>query len=217
MRTAIKITTLLGLPAAVGLSVLSEPIMTVLFYGSAPGGAGLLMILGLAAYFGCLVLITNAILQAFGHERLPIFTVATGGLLKIIIDLSVVGNPDIGIYGAAFGTLICYIAISVLNLIYIKRVLPKAPGYLRLFFKPVVCSAVMGAAAFFSYPVFFKLIGAITVDGGYWIKTSAGMSASILFAVIVYLTAITVTKTLTRDEVFLMPGGRKLAKILKIR
>ncbi len=216
-RLAIRITTLLGLPAGVGLSIMAEPIMTVVFHGSAPEGAGLLAILGVSSYFGCLVLITNAILQAFGHEKLPIITVAVGGALKLAIDYALVGSAEFGIYGAAIGTFVCYAVISLLNLLILKRLRPKEQGYFRELIKPLVCSAFMGAAAYISYPLIYKFAESLTYGAKVWTLTAAAMTASIGLSVTVYFAAIFATGALSYEELCLLPGGKKLAKILKIR
>ena len=217
MQSSMKITTLLGLPAAVGLSVLAKPIMEVLYRGSAPEGVGLLGILGVSSYFACLMLITTAVLQAYGHERLPIITIVVGGIVKVVINLALVSNPRIGIFGAAIGTLSCDVLISVLNLMLIKGVVKRAPSYAKIFIKPILCSAIMGASAYLSYALFSKLTTGLFGSGRVWVATATAMVGAVVLAVIVYFVAIILTKTLTKEDVDLMPGGKKLAKILKIR
>ncbi len=217
VQSSMKLATLLGMPAGIGLSVLAGPIMDVLYKGSAQEGAGLLAILGIASYLSCLALITNAILQAYGQERLPVLTVAAGGLCKIAADILLVGNPDIGIYGAAAGTLLCYAVISLLNLLFLKRVLPGARGYKEIFLKPAVCSALMGASAYFGYPVFSGLADKFLAGAGAWTRSALALSVSIAAATAVYAAAVAATKSLAREELLALPGGSKLAKMLEIR
>jgi len=212
MQSSMKITTLLAFPAGVGLSVLAKSIMSVLYPGSAMEGVGLLAILGIASYFVCLCLITNAILQAYGHERLPIFTITIGGILKICIAYALVGNPKFGIYGAAIGTLACDAVIATLNLLLIKKVVPKSPSYRKIFIKPIISSALMGVSAYACFSLFEKVTGSFGR-----LSMALSMVASIIVAVIVYLIAIIATKTLTYEDVILLPKGEKLAKLLKIR
>lgn len=212
MKSSMKITTLLAFPAGVGLTVLAKPIMGVLYPDSAVEGVGLLAIFGIASYFVCLCLITNAILQAYGRERLPIFTIAIGGIVKICITYVLVGNPKYGIYGAAIGTLACDAVIAVLNLLLIKIVLPKSPSYRNIFIMPAVCSVVMGVSAYACYSLFEKVTGSF----GRFSMTLA-MVASVVIAMIVYLIAIIATKALTYEDIILLPKGEKLAELLKIR
>ena len=217
MHSSMKITTLLGLPAAVGLSVLAQPIMRVLYSGSAPEGVGLLMILGFSSYFACLIMITNAILQAYGHERMPIITIIVGGIVKIVLNLVLVSNPKVGIFGAAISMLACDAIISILNLMLIKGVVRRTPSYVGIFVKPVICSAIMGAVTYLSYTLLSKLTTGLLGAERVWAATAAAMAGAMLVAVIVYFFAIILTKTLTKDDMELLPGGKKLAKILKIR
>ena len=147
----------------------------------------------------------------------PIITIVMGGIVKIVIDLTLVGNPNIGIFGAAIGTLTCDVLISMLNLLLIKAAVKKAPSYAKIFVKPVICSAFMGASAYLSYALLSKLFTGIFGSSRVWVATAAAMIGAVVIAVIVYFVAVVLTKTLTKEDMDLMPGGKKLAKILKIR
>ena len=76
------------------------------------------------------MILTNAILQTYGKEKLPIFTVIVGGIVKIIMNYFLVGNPDINIHGAPISTLCCYLVIVVLNLFFVWKYSPQKPRYL---------------------------------------------------------------------------------------
>ena len=108
-RTALSpppsgIIAILALPAGIGLSVLATPIMRPGAAGPAGGcpGGGPPSCRCWASHciFICLMILTNAILQTYGKEKLPIFTVIVGGVVKIIMNYILVGNPDINIHGA---------------------------------------------------------------------------------------------------------------------
>ena len=84
--------------------------------------------LGIAVMFVCLVSITNAILQAIGREQVPVFTILVGGCVKIVTNFTLVGRPDVNIYGAPVGTNLCYFIIMVLNLFFIRKALGHLPS-----------------------------------------------------------------------------------------
>ena len=65
------------------------------------------------------MVLTNAILQTYGKEKIPIFTVIAGGVVKIILNYILVGNPEINIHGAPISTLCCYMVIAGLNLFFV--------------------------------------------------------------------------------------------------
>ena len=149
-QIAFRILALLALPAGVGLSVLSTPIMVLVLPAQREGALAAgphLRILGIACIFVCLMILTNAILQTYGKEHLPIFTVIVGGVVKIVMNYILVGNPNIGIHGAPWSTLCCYGVIAGLNLFFVWKYSPRKPHYFRLFARPVFASALMGLAA----------------------------------------------------------------------
>ena len=70
IETALRITSLLALPAAAGLSVLAGPILNLLFAArpdEALAATLPLNILAIAVFFNSVVLLSNAILQSLGR------------------------------------------------------------------------------------------------------------------------------------------------------
>ncbi|HWS42581.1 MAG TPA: polysaccharide biosynthesis protein, partial [Pseudoflavonifractor sp.] len=151
-ESALRVGLLLALPMGMGLFALGGPIMGLLARGIDVSIAGpLLSILGIASIFVSLQLLCNSILQANGMVNLPILVVAIGGVVKIAVNYTLVGNPDILINGAPVGTLFCFLIMSVLDIFIIRRAIPAAPSFLKATLKPLLASVVMAAAAWASY------------------------------------------------------------------
>ena len=112
-------------------------------YDAAVAATYHLQILGIASVFVCVMLLTNAILQAHGQAKIPIITMFIGGAVKVVANYFLVGNPNINIKGAPIGTLVCYALITVLNLVIINRTLVNRPSYAQLFLKPFLATAGM--------------------------------------------------------------------------
>ena len=93
---------LIALPCGFGLLALGGPIMELIALGNVDTAiAGpILSILGIASIFVCFQLVGTAILQANGIVNLPIITVIIGGVTKILVNYTLVGNPKIMIFGA---------------------------------------------------------------------------------------------------------------------
>lgn len=214
---AIKLTNLIGMPAGIGMSVLALPIMNVLYWNSNAAGAPVLQWLGVAGFFVCLMLTTNSILQAYGHEKFTIITIIIGGLVKIGLNWFLLGDASIGVVGAAIASLACYVVICILNLVFICVKIPEHPRMTRLFVKPFIASAVMGVAAWLSYLGASKLAGIIGIDTTGRLGICLCMCAAIVIAVIVYAVMLLVIKTITADDIALLPKGEKIAKILRIK
>ena len=165
-----------------------------------------LMVLGIASAFVCMMLLCNAILQANGRAALPIWFIAIGSATKLIVNFILVQMPSVGIKGAPVGTLVCFMLVSVMELIAIKRVTPHPPKYLRVFVKPVLAAAIMGAAARAAYGILSGHLGnTMSVAGG------------IVVGAIVYAILVLVLRIVSKDDLSLMPKGDKIAKLLHIK
>lgn len=215
VESSLRIGTILALPMAVGISVLSTPIMNVLFFGSSEQGSALLAVMGAASFFVCLALITTAILQAGGRERLPMYTMLIGGTLNIVLNWYLVGNPDVNIYGAPIGTLICYVVMSGINLWFVMHKLPEKPKLGHIFLKPAINCAVMGAAAWVMYPAALQLVGAGPEPGRKIILFALVIAIGV--AVIVYGVMTVIFRAISLEDMMLIPKGEKIAKLLHIK
>src|SRR5690606_4807958 len=92
----IRLTLLVGVPAAVGLGVLAEPILRALYnleeweyrYGSQ-----LLMTLCVGVIFLTLVQSLTAMLQGVGKQGIPVRNLFIGALFKVVITFGLVATP----------------------------------------------------------------------------------------------------------------------------
>lgn len=117
---------------------MGQPIMRLLFTKLNPDLAGpLLSTLGLATVFVCMMLVCNSILQAHGFVNLPVLVMVLGGVLKIVTNYNLVVRPEVGIFGAPAGNILCFGLCLALDLLIISRVIPKRPRYLPIFVKPL--------------------------------------------------------------------------------
>ena len=209
VNTSLRLTTLLAFPAGVGLSVLAGPILILLYpaqYDAAVAATYHLQILGLASVFVCVMLLTNAILQAHGLAKVPIITMFIGGVVKVVANYMLVGNPNINIKGAPIGTLVCYALICLLNLICINRVLVNRPSYAQLFLKPLLATAGMAVTAKVAYDLLSAPLG-----------SSLATLGAIALAAAVYAVLVVLLRIITKEDLEMLPKGEKLATILHVR
>lgn len=234
ISSAFRIIAILALPAGIGLSVLSTPIMVLVLPAQredALAAGPHLQVLGIALIFICLMILTNAILQTYGKEKLPIFTVIVGGIVKIIMNYFLVGNPDINIHGAPISTLCCYLVIVVLNLFFVWKYSPQKARYLEVFAKPVAASLLMGGAAWAVYGLASRVL-----DGAFlalaqqmfadpdkiqlwsvYLANAACVLLGILAGVIVYGVLVIALRILRAEDVRSIPRGEKLIKLLHLK
>lgn len=205
--SAFRMTALLAIPAGVGLSVLARPIMDLLYFAvpeTAAAASEHLRVLGFASILVCFMTMTNAILQAYGKERVPLWTLLAGGVMKVITNYLMVANPDIGIHGAPVSTLYCYALIVLLNLIAIWRCVPEKPDYFQVFWRPAAAAAVMGIAARCSFNVLRIMI-----------SERIAVLIAVVLAVVVYAVLAVALGAVRKEDVISLPKGEKIASFLR--
>lgn len=209
ISTAIGVSSLFAIPAGIGISVLAEPILNLLYYNRPDDvkvAAPLLVPLGIAVIFVSLVSVTNAILQAVSRERLPVFSMAIGGIVKLSLNYTLIGIKDINIYGAPIGTICCYGTITMLNLYFIFKYTRTRLDFMQIFIKPLISGLAMAACTALSYNVFLPKTGA-----------KFATLIAICIAVVVYLAVLICLKGLRKRDILLLPKGDKIAASLEKR
>ena len=221
MQSSVKLIYLLAMPAGAGLMALARPILSSLFFHQLQTDQSLrtattaMIILGAASFFVCLQYITTAILQANGHERVALMTFPVGAVIKILIGYFLAGNPKFGVIGSTIGTLVCFIIISALNITFIMIRVKERPKFAAISARPLICTIVMAAVAFFAYKALHSIGSGII--GTSRIAISLFLAVAIIIAVVVYVILIIVTRAVTKEDMSLVPKGEKLAKILRVR
>lgn len=201
-KSALRITILFAFPCAIGMSVLAEPILR-LIYGDA-SHALLLRITALSVACVTLVQTGNAILQAYGKVWKPVRNMAIGGCVKILVNLALVSRPEININGAPIGTFLCYLTVMVLNLVSIKHTAGIKYELLDFAVKPILSVLVMGAATAVAYALALRMTG-------YYI---IAMGIAVAVAVAVYGMMIFLVRCIRKEDVMLLPKGERLYAML---
>ena len=209
-ESAIRITGLISMPCAFGLGLLAQPVTALL--GGYTGdnlvlATKLMTILGFSIMFNAVVLVTTAIMQAHGHATRPVINMLIGGVLKLAAVFMLTGNPHIGIVGTPVGTLLCYLAISVLNIYSIRTLLDHPPAILKNLVRTFLAALIMGVFVFAAFTG-LKTIG-IT-------SRLILCGAPIAVGVLAYAIAAVKIKVVTREDCLLLPKGEKIAKLLKL-
>ena len=125
--SALGIILTLSLPAALGLSVFAEDILSLLFRGQPIAVAQAtpwLSCLGLSVPAACLITVTGAMLQASGKAQKPIISMLCGVTVKIIVAFVLLGREGWGMAGAPVSSLLCDAVILICNLIFIRKYAP---------------------------------------------------------------------------------------------
>ena len=173
---------LLTVPAAVGMSVLSKPLLYIITTPEiALGGYMVTPFVCLGAIFMGMYGITNNIMILEKNTMILGKLWIVVAISNIVLNLLLV--PYLNILGAAIATLICYILAFAVTAIASKKTM-RLPFNMKELLKIVVAASLMGIAVYLMHP-----IGIINV------------LISIVAGVIIYFAIIFILKAVTMKEI----------------
>lgn len=209
MNSALRVAALIALPCALGMSVLSGPIIRLLFANVfVEEAATLLSIQALSVVFVAMLAMTTSILQAHKLERKPIISMFAGAIVKISASWILIGIPGVGILGAPISTFLSYLTIVLCNFYFVARYVKFIPDFAGVFCRPLLAAVCCAAAAFGSY----HLIGYILP------VEKLAVVAAICVAAAVYLAAIFLFRAIKKEDFSIIPKGEGLyRKLVKLR
>lgn len=147
--SSLGMTLLISIPAALGISIFAEDILSLLFSGQPAAVAEAtpyLTCLGLSVPAACLVTVTGAMLQAAGRAGRPILSILVGVVVKTILAYVLLGMDGMGMMGAPMSSVVCDTVIVALNLLHIARfapdMIPPTRMCAALFFLPTLAAAL---------------------------------------------------------------------------
>ncbi len=201
MRTSM----LIGLPCGIGLLVLSEPLMLLLYPAqreSALSAAGCMSVLAVGVIFLASVQTLTGILQGVSRQTVPVINLTIGALVKAVITYTLTAVPDINIKGAAAGTVCAYLIATVLNVFAVTRATGIRFGFIITFLKPGMAALLMGGAVLAVYQVL----------SGFGLAIAVLLSVAV--GVVVYAALIFCFRAITAEELKELPGGMRILRLL---
>lgn len=204
VENAMWTTMLISIPSAVGLAVLSRPIMQLLFpqKDSLDLAAQLLAMIAPAVIFYSLSTLSNGILQGIGKVNLPVRNAAIALGLQTVLLAALLAFTDLDLYALVICLLVYSFLICILNSISVRRSVGVRENFRTMFLMPAFAAALMGAAARLVYMGLNKLVSSNIVC----------LVPSILTAVCVYFVAILKTGAVGREQLLNFPKGRLIVQ-----
>ena len=162
MALTYRISMIISVPAAVGISALGPQIIHMLFPSASDGGT-LLTVGGVSIIFLALCQTSTGILQGIGHIKVPVVGAILGAITKVILNMVLIRIPSINVLGAVLSTTGCYLVAGVFDVIMLSRLTGTKFDIMGSFLKPIIGSAAMAAATLGSYHVFYQLLQSNTI------------------------------------------------------
>lgn len=194
---------IIALPCMVGLMIFAQPILDLLF-PNVNQGAFILQMSSLAILFIALEQTINGSLQGLGKIFVPAIALTCGVILKIILNLVLVRIPMLGAAGAAIATASCHLLACIISASVLRKNVELNIRFGRYVVKPVIATGMMGVLSYTTYLLLNSFV-----------SQNMATVIAIGIAVLVYVILILLLKVFTKEEIFMIPYGTKLYKLLE--
>lgn len=204
--TSLRLTTLITFPCAIGLCVLAEPIIKILYSNYSEWemliAIKCLRVMSMTVLALPIIHAATAILQGLGKQNIPVINLALGAvLIKIPLTYFLTKIPSLNIIGAAIGTIAIFVFAAILDVASVKYFTGFRLEIMQTFVKPLISSLIMGAVALVIYIMLNKALGHIIISVG----------AAIIAGVIIYFAMALITHSIKKKDLEFIPKGELIA------
>ncbi len=202
---AFRLAAFISLPCSLGLAALSEPILKLIFTGSASvsSAAPLLTVLAPSVFLIGVMAVSNGVLQAYGLQRYTLVSMGCGAAVKALgayfLTTLELGDGYLGMYAAPISTFAFYFTVAVMNFCFISRHTELDIPVVKIYGVPFLASALCAACASLVYRALSLVYG-----------SGASVIAAIGTAAAVYAVALLAFGAIKNEDADLIPGGEKL-------
>ena len=210
---SINFTMFLAIPCAVGMAVLSLPVIRILYPGGNQGSAALLLSIGaIAVVFYCLSTVTNGVLQGLGKPSLPVRNSALALLVNVIVLVVCILVFNIGVYGMIVATIAYAFTVSMLNSHSVKKYIPYRNDLKNAIALPLASAGIMAVVVAVLYWIPAKLTSALDtyLINGVWTVLV------ILAGMLTYILSYVMLSHKSEAELKKMPFGTRMVQVLHL-
>ncbi|MCH5256072.1 MAG: polysaccharide biosynthesis protein [Lachnospiraceae bacterium] len=207
VRQATWMTMLIAIPSAVGLLVLSKPIVQFIYpqKEALDTAASILMVLAVTVILYGLSTLSNAVLQGIGKVNIPVIHSVIALIVQIIILVLLLLYTKLDLYALAGANIAYSFMMCILNHVSVKKYLQYKEDIMKTYLKPLLAAVFMGVAAFASYNAIYYFIQMNRIS----LLAAMGISGVIYFVLIIELGVV------NEAELKTLPKGELLVRIAK--
>lgn len=200
---AVQLSMFISIPAAVGMAVLSQPIVRILFPDTI-GTAGLLLSVGaVTVILNGLSNISNGVLQGIGMPNLPMRNAAIALVVDVTSLVVMLLTTGLGILAVVLAIIVYSVIICVLNDISMKKFLGYKNKWVEAYLIPLMASAPMALTAWLLFNGLYTLIP----------SNLLGLAVSVPVAAAVYIVLYIVFARVPEEQLQAFPFGSWLVRI----
>lgn len=159
IHSVIKFNMMIAIPSAVGLAVIGEPIVRLIFprldYVT---GGNMLRIGALAVVFYAISTVTSSILQALDKMNRPVIHSAISLVIHVALVAGLLLFTDLKAYALVIGYMTFPIIVGILNMWEIRKTIGYKQEIKRTFGITAACAVFMGICVYGTYKVLYGMI-----------------------------------------------------------
>lgn len=202
ISTSIRFTMIVVIPCAVGFTVISSPILQLLFHDSSVLPARLLQIGSISTVLYALSTLTNGILQGLGKLKIPVRNAAISLVIHLIALFVMLYFFKWGVYAVVYGNIIFALLMCILNAIAIRKSIAYRQEIPRTFIIPSIAAIFMGVVVFLVYFLLFKVV-----------NNNISTIIAIALGALIYFILMILLKGIVREDLEHMPKGHLIINI----
>lgn len=200
-----KLAMVLTIPSVAALSFFPAQVIGLIY--SSDLGADIMRVYALTLIFSILSNLLLNISIVLNQTRVPMISMGIGVVVKIAGNYVACTLLGMGFVGAAWASVIMYGTIMTINVLAIRRIFPFSLDMKDVFVKPAISSVVMVGAC-------------MGINGATASVLGTGRVATVLMimgGVVAYGVALMLLKGLSPEELAEIPGGARLAPLMRKR
>ncbi len=203
---ALRLSMFICIPGMVGLTVLSYPIMGVLFPTSTDLAARLLLFGSVFAVTDSFSIITGGVLQAIGQQKRALLNAGISLIVNMAaLALLLLFAPGLDVFAIMIANILFSVVCCVLNVLSMRKYLRYRAEIRQTYLEPLLASAGMGVLTFAVYQGLFRLTR----------RPSLGLLAAIAAGIFSYLILYVVISRTPEEEMRRFPAGGYIVRLLR--
>lgn len=210
IKRILKGTILIAMPASIGVFVMANPILRILFFNMGEFEkitTDILRIGAITILFFSVSTVSIGLLQGLGYVHIPVKSAIKSVLIKAAFNFVVFYAFNLNLYGAALANIVFSFVSAFFNLSAIAHKTKLKFDYTESLWRPLGASAAMGLIAFLMY---FGLSSILPKN--YFTNFLSSM-VTIAVAMIVYFVLIIKLSIVSLEELKEMPMGARLSRL----
>ena len=209
ISSVIRVTMIISIPCAIGMSVLARPIIDLLFNGEIDLAVNMMYVGTASIVFYSMSTLSNGILQGINRMKIPVTNAAISLVVHLIALFVMLQYFDMGIYAVVYANILFSLQMCIMNSLAIRKHMKYKQEFQQTFIIPLLSAGIMGVIVFLVNKLLEMLIGKSTV--GQLIQVAVGG----ILGVFIYFILLIVLRGVTEKDLASIPFGNKIIKVAK--